>query len=158
VVKGFQPTYTDMHQVVADYWKTTYGVDYPGTLDQTLSLVQQGMRGAVTFEGGTALTAQTDYLPYVPIAGKTGTAEFCDNIAAALDQCIPGNWPSHAWFMGYAPYGNPEISVVAFIYNGGEGSIIAMPVAAEVMDAYFKLKTERALAAQQTPQAPTPQP
>ncbi len=158
VVKGFQPMYTDMHQAVADYWKTTYGVDYPATLDHTLSLVQQGMRGAVTFEGGTALAAQTDYLPYVPIAGKTGTAEFCDNIAAALDQCIPGNWPSHAWFMGYAPYGNPEISVVAFIYNGGEGSIIAMPVAAEVMDAYFKLKTERALAAQQTPQAPTPQP
>jgi penicillin-binding protein 2 len=116
-----------------------------------MRLVQEGMRAAVTIEGGTALPAQDDYLPYVPIAGKTGTAEFCDNIAAALDQCVPGNWPAHAWFLSYAPYGNPEIAVLAFIYNGGEGSSIALPVASQVMDAYFQLKAQRAVEAQATP-------
>ena len=49
--------------------------------------------------------------------------------------------------MAYAPYGNPEISVIAFVYNGGEGSAIALPVAMNTMDAYFQLKTERAQAA-----------
>jgi penicillin-binding protein 2 len=102
-------------------------------------------------------------LPYVPVAGKTGTAEFCDNIAAALDRCIPGQWPAHAWFMGYAPYGNPEISVIAFVYNGNEGATVALPIVAQVMDDYFRLKTERALAEQQAqpqtsgdPLLPTP--
>jgi penicillin-binding protein 2 len=145
VVAGFEPVRTDMRPAIREYWQEEYGEPYPETLDGTMLLIQTGMRMAVTVEGGTALTAQNDYLPYVPIAGKTGTAEFCDNIAAALEQCIPGNWPAHAWYMSYAPYGNPEISVVAFIYNGGEGSSIALPVASEVMDAYFRLKTERAL-------------
>jgi penicillin-binding protein 2 len=45
--------------------------------------------------------------------------------------------------MSFAPYGNPEISVIAFVYNGGEGSAIALPVASRVMDAYFQLKAER---------------
>ncbi len=145
VVAGFEPVRTDIREDIRAYWQEEYGEPYPETLDETMRLIQTGMRGAVTIEGGTARVAQNDYLPYVPIAGKTGTAEFCDNIAAALEQCIPGNWPAHAWYMSYAPYGNPEISVIAFIYNGGEGSSIALPVASEVMDAYFRLKTERAL-------------
>jgi penicillin-binding protein 2 len=112
---------------------------------ENLRVIQDGMRAAVTIEGGTAVHVQEEILSYVPIAGKTGTAEFCDNIAAALEQCIPGAWPAHAWFMGYAPYGSPEIAVIAFIYNGDEGSVVAAPLASQVMDAYFKLKTERAL-------------
>ena len=117
--------------------------------DESLRLVQEGMRQAMVDEEGTAVFIQDDWIPYVPVAGKTGTAEFCDNIAAALERCIPGSWPAHAWFMGYAPYGNPEISVIAFIYNGNEGSTVAGPIAASIMDVYFQLKTERALAAQQ---------
>ena len=111
----------------------------------------------MTIEGGTAQDAQEEYLPYVPIAGKTGTAEFCDNIAAQLEQCEPGNWPAHAWFMSYAPYNNPEISVIAFVYNGGEGSAVALPVASQVMDGYFQLKAQRA-AQQANPTLPTATP
>jgi penicillin-binding protein 2 len=129
VVKGFEP------EVLREI---------PISLEN-LRVIQDGMRGAVTIEGGTAVHVQEKILPYVPIAGKTGTAEFCDNIAAALEQCIPGAWPAHAWYMGYAPYGSPEIAVIAFIYNGDEGSVVAAPLASQVMDAYFKLKTERAL-------------
>lgn len=165
VVQIFEPEQTDMRDLVAEYWTANHplfdtngdslldedgnpiGQEYPGTLGSTLRVIQEGMRAAVTMEGATAIPAQRDYLPYVPIAAKTGTAEFCDNIAAAVEQCEPGNWPAHAWYMAYAPYGNPEISVIAFVYNGGEGSTVALPVASEVMDAYFQLKAQRAQAA-----------
>ncbi|NMB54835.1 MAG: penicillin-binding protein 2, partial [Leptolinea sp.] len=80
------------------------------------------------------------------IAGKTGTAEYCDNIAQAANLCTPGNWPSHAWFMAYAPYDDPEIAAVAFVYNGGEGASVAAPIVRKVIDAYFELKAVDAAA------------
>lgn len=107
---------------------------------RSVSLVQQGMRAAVTIEGGTAQQAALDT---VEVAGKTGTAEYCDDIARPLGYCVPGQWPSHAWYVGYAPYDNPEIIIIAFVYNGGEGSRIALPVVRESMEAYFNLKTSR---------------
>jgi penicillin-binding protein 2 len=98
--------------------------------------LQEGMRLAVTmgtlkdpFEGET-----------IGAAGKTGTAEYCDKYANEKNRCIPGNWPSHAWTVGYAPYDNPEIAVVAFVYNGGEGASVAGPMIRRVLEAYFELK------------------
>jgi penicillin-binding protein 2 len=76
----------------------------------------------------------------IPAAGKTGTAEYCDNIAREKNLCNPGNWPAHAWFVGYAPYEDPEIIVVAFVYNGKEGSTVAAPIVRKVLEAYFELK------------------
>ncbi len=108
--------------------------------DRALALTMDGARAAVTIEGGTASPAA---LPYVEVAGKTGTAEYCDDIARPLGLCVPGNWPSHAWYVGYAPYDNPEIIIIAFVYNGGEGSRNALPIVVDTMDAYFRLKTER---------------
>jgi penicillin-binding protein 2 len=107
---------------------------------EALSLVQQGMREAVIAEGGTARNAD---LPYVTVGGKTGTAEYCDDIAAPLNLCVPGQWPAHAWFTGYAPYENPEIIIIAFVYNGGEGSQVALPIVIKTMEEYFRLKSER---------------
>lgn len=108
--------------------------------DEALRLVQEGMREAVIGEGGTASNAD---LPYVTVAGKTGTAEYCDDIAAPLNLCVPGQWPAHAWFTGYAPYEDPEIIVIAFVYNGGEGSQVALPIVVKTMEEYFRLKSER---------------
>ncbi len=102
---------------------------------QNLAYIRQGMRFAVT--GGTAKTAN---LPYINVAGKTGTAEYCDEIARPLGLCKPGNWPAHAWFAAYASYENPEILVLGFIYNGGEGSANALPMVMETMEAYLRLK------------------
>lgn len=108
---------------------------------ESLDLVRRGMREAVINEAlGTAKGANLDY---VAVAGKTGTAEYCDNIAYPLGLCEPGNWPAHAWFTAYAPYENPEVLVVVFIYNGREGSGNALPVAVEVLEEYFRLKSER---------------
>ncbi len=98
--------------------------------------VQEGMRRAVT--NGT-LTREFRNVT-IPVAGKTGTAEYCDQYANAKNLCIPGNWPSHAWTVAYAPYGDPEIAVVAFVYNGGEGASVAGPIVRQVIEAYFELK------------------
>ncbi|NLE94035.1 MAG: hypothetical protein GX599_08560, partial [Chloroflexi bacterium] len=46
----------------------------------------------------------------------------------------------HAWFVGYAPYDDPEIVVAAFVYHGSEGSTVAGPIVKFVIDAYFQLK------------------
>ena len=76
----------------------------------------------------------------VAVAGKTGTAEYCDKFAADKNLCEPGNWPSHAWTVAFAPYEDPEIAVVAFVYNGNEGSTVAGPIVRRVLQSYFELK------------------
>ncbi|MCL4528261.1 MAG: penicillin-binding transpeptidase domain-containing protein [Chloroflexi bacterium] len=104
--------------------------------------VQAGMRLAVTDPRGTLHAAfVTDYPLPIAVAGKTGTAEYCDDVALAANRCQYGQWPSHGWTLAYAPYENPEIVVAAFMYNGGEGAVVAAPVVARVMQAYFALKS-----------------
>jgi penicillin-binding protein 2 len=98
--------------------------------------VQEGMRRVVTV--GTLANEFVNAT--IPAAGKTGTAEYCDKYANARNRCIPGNWPTHAWTVAYAPYDNPEIAVVAFVYNGGEGATVAGPIVWQVLNAYFELK------------------
>jgi penicillin-binding protein 2 len=105
---------------------------------QWLDIVAEGMR-QVNQEGGTGVS-YTDWLDEFGIttAGKTGTAEYCDNIAIERGWCREGEiLPTHSWYVGYAPFENPEIVVVAFIFNGGEGSQWAGPVVRETMAAYF---------------------
>jgi penicillin-binding protein 2 len=98
--------------------------------------VQEGMRRAVT-DG----TLRREFVnATIAAAGKTGTAEYCDQYANARNRCIPGEWPSHAWTVAYAPYENPEIAVVAFVYNGGEGASVAGPIVWQILNAYFELK------------------
>ncbi len=97
-----------------------------------ISLVQQGMEMAVA--SGTSVKAQ---VPGVRVAGKTGTAEFCDDLAQQRGLCFSGHWPTHAWFLAYAPVENPQIVLVVYIWNGGEGSERAVPVAKKILDYYF---------------------
>ena len=98
--------------------------------------IQEGMRAVVT--QGT-LEESFENIG-IAVAGKTGTAEYCDTFANEKGLCIPGSWPSHAWTLAYAPYDNPEIAVVAFAYNGGEGASVAGPIVRLTIDAYFELK------------------
>lgn len=78
----------------------------------------------------------------ISTAGKTGTAEYCDNIAIERGWCRfekKAVQPTHAWYVGYAPADDPEIVVGVFVFNGGEGSAWAAPIACNVMAAYFGL-------------------
>jgi penicillin-binding protein 2 len=95
---------------------------------ENMGIVQQGMRLAVT--KGTANRAN---LREIAVAGKTGTAEY----AGPLD--AEGNLPSHAWFITYAPYEEPEIALVVFVSGGYNGAQVAVPIAAKILRSYFGL-------------------
>jgi penicillin-binding protein 2 len=69
-------------------------------------------------------------------------------------ECYVGHQPTHAWFAAYAPVEDPEIAVLVFIYNGGEGSERAAPVAQQILKYYFERKNQ--LPAIQTGQVTTP--
>ena len=102
-----------------------------------IEYAKAGMRQAVI--DGTAAEAMAGL--EIPSAGKTGTAEYCDDVAQAKNLCQPEAWPAHAWYIGYAPYDDPEIVVIAFVYNGNEGAEVAAPIVKRVLEAYFCLKT-----------------
>lgn len=77
------------------------------------------MREVVT--GGTGRRAAG---AMAPVAGKTGTAELA-------------NAPSHAWFIGFAPYGGSRkrIAFSILIENGQYGGAYAAPAAADIVAA-----------------------
>lgn len=64
----------------------------------------------------------------VAVAGKTGTAELADA-------------PSHAWFIGFAPYGGAarKIAFSVLVENGVYGGAAAAPAAAEIVNAAVKM-------------------
>ena len=108
-----------------------------------IEAVRTGTRLAVTEDPlGTLHNVFNELVPVsIPAAGKTGTAEYCDDVARELQQCQFGSWPTHAWTLSYAPYDDPEIIILAFAYHGGEGGSVAAPIVARVMQAYFELKS-----------------
>jgi len=108
----------------------------------TVEAVRTGTRLAVTEDLGTLHDIfLEDYPIPIAVAGKTGTAEYCDDVARLANRCQFGAWPTHAWTLAYAPFDDPEIIILAFAYNGGEGGTVAAPIVARVMQAYFELKS-----------------
>lgn len=78
---------------------------------------QKGMRQTVTSDLGTAHTMQD--LPF-PVAGKTGSAQ------------IQNNAKENAFFVGYAPYQDPEIALVLLVEDAKHGSLNAVPIAQDI--------------------------
>ena len=108
---------------------------------ESVEAVRIGTRLAVTDPLGTLNEIFEEVFPLdTAVAGKTGTAEYCDDVAFKADRCQFGAWPTHAWTLAYAPYEDPEIIIVAFAYNGGEGGSVAAPIVARVMQAYLELR------------------
>jgi penicillin-binding protein 2 len=104
---------------------------------ENLALVRQGMREAVSAEKGTAHNRIT--LKSIPVAGKTGTAEYGDVVSIKDGKEVRR---SHAWFTAFAPFDKPEIAVVVLLEGGEEsleGSTFAVPVTDAILKAYFKV-------------------
>ncbi|MBL7053702.1 penicillin-binding protein 2 [Patescibacteria group bacterium] len=87
---------------------------------ESIELIKTGLRRAVTTGSAKRLSTLK-----INVAGKTGTAQ------------VGGDKEPHAWFIGFAPYENPEIAFVVLIENGGEGSKVAVPVAKELLEWFF---------------------
>jgi penicillin-binding protein 2 len=130
------PTLPDEIRDIIQSSRQTIGSPDINVEPWVIETVQQGMH-LVTTEG----TAEGyGDLETISSAGKTGTGEFCDEVAREKGLCKPGEWPTHSWYGAYAPFENPEIVVLAFVYNGGEGAVTAGPVVRQVLEAYFSLK------------------
>ena len=78
-------------------------------------------------------------LPDTQVAGKTGTAELGATTDAVVDPANPDAAPEQevdAWFAAFAPAGDPKIAVAVMIVNaGGEGGVIAAPIAKQIFEA-----------------------
>ena len=67
------------------------------------------------------------------VCGKTGTAE--------NEKTDEDSTKTHAVFVGFAPYDNPQIAVsVVLEYAGSSGGTIAAPIAREIMKKYFEIQ------------------
>lgn len=93
-----------------------------------IETVRRGMRRTVT--DGTAKGKFVRTGDDIPIAGKTGTAEYGEAEGGRYKK-------SHAWFTAFAPYDDPEVLVLVLIRDGGEGSTFAVPVADRILATYF---------------------
>lgn len=91
-----------------------------------IQLVQAGLH-EVTKTGTAARNFEG--FPY-EIAGKTGTAE---NSQGA----------DHGWFVAYAPFDNPTVSVAVVVEQGGFGASSAVPIGREILEAAFKIQAQR---------------
>jgi penicillin-binding protein 2 len=92
---------------------------------ENLASIREGLRGVINAPKGTAGFVFRGFP--IAVAGKTGTAEAGNGLE------------SHAWFACFAPYDDPEIVVVVFLENGGQGSYRAAPLARNVLEVYFDL-------------------
>lgn len=99
-----------------------------------------GMRRSVV-EG--ANIAAREACSGLSIAGKTGTAEFGPELTVknpnGAGTVIVRQ--SHSWFVGFAPYDDPQIEVVVLSEGSGDmndgSSSIAVPAVTQIMQAYF---------------------
>lgn len=91
-----------------------------------LNAVLEGMRSVTSDSGGTAYVRFRDF--NISVGGKTGSAEAPNNQV-------------HAWFVGFAPFENPEIAIVVMVENGGHGNYTA-EVVRDIMAEYFGMNTQ----------------
>lgn len=93
--------------------------------EETTRAVLQGMLSVTDDAGGTAYQVFQDF--NIQVGGKTGSAEAGTKV--------------HAWFVGFAPFDNPEIAVVVMVENGGHGYYTA-EVVREIIAEYFGMNVQ----------------
>ncbi len=102
-----------------------------------LKILKEGLRGVVHDAHGTGHRAR---LKNITVSGKTGTAQVIgmkDSDEINPEDKIPYQYRDHAWFVAFAPYEKPEVSVSVIIEHGGHGGEVAAPIARQVLETYF---------------------
>jgi penicillin-binding protein 2 len=90
----------------------------------TRDTIMSGLTRAAMEPGGTSYPI-FGHFPF-EVAGKTGTAQ-------------RPNQPDQSWYVVLAPAKNPQIVVAVTVERGGFGADTAAPVAARILEHYFKL-------------------
>ena len=109
-----------------------------GILPEHFEVIRDGMRDAVV--SGTAWRAR---IPSAEVAGKTGTAQVASaNLVAADNEDRPYELRTHAWFVGFAPFDEPEIAVAVVVEHGGAGGAAAAPIGGEILRTFFEDSVE----------------
>jgi penicillin-binding protein 2 len=128
---------TLVHQVADGAGRVLY-TSTPNTVrqvpvdPQNLELLRGGMHQSLTGSWGTAAIARS--LGFKWDGGcKTGTAQFG---GTGIDL------PSHAWFIDFAPYDNPEFASATILEGAGFGEYVAEPVAVGFMNYYYMHRSE----------------
>ena len=91
-----------------------------------IQLVQSSLHDVTKY--GTAARNFAGF-PY-DIAGKTGTAENSQG-------------RDHGWFVGYAPFNAPTVSVAVVVEQGGYGAVSAVPIGRKILEAAFAIQAQR---------------
>lgn len=87
-----------------------------------LDAIKEGMRGVTSESGGTAYAYFKNF--NIEVGGKTGSAQ----------TGVKGK--TNGWFVGFAPFDDPEIAVVVVIENGGSGGYNS-ETARDIIAEYF---------------------
>jgi len=91
--------------------------------------IKDMMRSVVEKGTGTAAA-----IPGINVCGKTGTSENAITAKGGSNSS-----KTHALFIGFAPYEDPEIAVCVVMEYAGFGGTHAAPAARKVMQKYFEL-------------------
>ena len=96
--------------------------------EENIEAILEGMRGVTSESGGTAYSTFKNF--NIEVGGKAGSAQ----------TGVQGK--TNAWFVGFAPFDDPEIAIVVFVRNGGHGSYTA-EVARDIIAQYFGMNTNQ---------------
>lgn len=105
---------------------------------ETFQIVKEAMRRVANGASGTARSLK---VPGVQMAGKTGTAQVmsfsADQIYAKCES-RPINLRHHGWYVAWAPWDKPEITVAVLAQHSCHGNPGAAPVVRDIIEAYFR--------------------
>lgn len=125
-VAGTSESLADINKYISEYTGVNFEEKDLNINSEYIDAIKKGMLSVTSETGGTS------YIVFknsdIQVAGKTGTAQ------------VP-NGNNNGIFVGFAPYDNPKIAVVAVIQHGGEGTYTAN-VVKPIMEEYFNIDKE----------------
>ncbi len=123
---GTSESLADINKYSNEYTGVNFEEKNLNINSEYIDAIKKGMLSVTSETGGTS------YIVFknsdIQVAGKTGTAQ------------VP-NGNNNGIFVGFAPYDNPKIAVVAVIEHGGEGTYTAN-VVKPIMEEYFNIDKE----------------
>ncbi|MFH1862472.1 MAG: penicillin-binding protein 2 [bacterium] len=123
-VKATPHLFLEMHQKdngIAEYQQHSERIPIQ---EETFRIVREGMRLVMEGSRGTARRLMDKRWH---LAGKTGTAQ-------------NPHGEDHSLFISFGPFEDPIIAVAVVVENAGFGSVIAAPIAVQIITRYLELR------------------